>query len=101
MWNTTRRRDVHQRSVVTSRAATRVGRWRRRSAGWRGTVVQAPPGVGGAATLRRRTARRVARRVARHDEGMPIQLNHTVVAARDAEAAARWFAELFGVEEPE
>jgi catechol 2,3-dioxygenase-like lactoylglutathione lyase family enzyme len=33
-------------------------------------------------------------------EGMPIQLNHTVVAARDAEAAARWFADLFGVDEP-
>ena len=32
---------------------------------------------------------------------MPIALNHTVVAARDAEAAARWFAELFGVDEPE
>jgi len=32
---------------------------------------------------------------------MPVQLNHTIVAAKDAEAAARWFAEMFGVEEPE
>jgi catechol 2,3-dioxygenase-like lactoylglutathione lyase family enzyme len=32
---------------------------------------------------------------------MTLQLNHTVVAARDAEAAARWFAEMFGVDEPE
>ena len=32
---------------------------------------------------------------------MPIQLNHTVVAARDGEAAARWFAELFGADQPE
>ena len=31
---------------------------------------------------------------------MTIQLDHTVVAARDGEAAARWFAELFGVGEP-
>jgi hypothetical protein len=32
---------------------------------------------------------------------MSIQLNHTIVAARDAGAGARWFAELFGVAEPE
>jgi catechol 2,3-dioxygenase-like lactoylglutathione lyase family enzyme len=32
---------------------------------------------------------------------MPLQLNHTIVAARDAEASARWFADLFGVDEPE
>ena len=32
---------------------------------------------------------------------MPIELNHTIVAARDAEASARWFAELFGTDEPE
>jgi catechol 2,3-dioxygenase-like lactoylglutathione lyase family enzyme len=32
---------------------------------------------------------------------MPISLNHTIVAARDAEASARWFAELFGVDAPQ
>ena len=32
---------------------------------------------------------------------MTIQLDHTVVAARDGEVAARWFAELFGAGEPE
>jgi hypothetical protein len=32
---------------------------------------------------------------------MPLQLNHTIVAARDAESSARWFAEVFGVAEPE
>jgi catechol 2,3-dioxygenase-like lactoylglutathione lyase family enzyme len=31
---------------------------------------------------------------------MPVQLNHTIVAARDAEDAARWFADLFGVDAP-
>jgi catechol 2,3-dioxygenase-like lactoylglutathione lyase family enzyme len=31
---------------------------------------------------------------------MPLQLNHTIVAARDGEAAARWFADLFGVATP-
>ena len=31
---------------------------------------------------------------------MALQLNHTIVAARDGEAAARWFADLFGVTEP-
>lgn len=31
---------------------------------------------------------------------MAIELNHTIVAARDAEASARWFAELFGMAEP-
>src|SRR5215212_11543413 len=31
---------------------------------------------------------------------MPVELNHTIVAARDAEAAARWFAEMFSVEPP-
>ena len=31
---------------------------------------------------------------------MPVQLNHTIVAARDAEDAARWFADLFGVAAP-
>ncbi len=31
---------------------------------------------------------------------MPLQLNHTIVAARDGEAAARWFADLFGVDPP-
>jgi catechol 2,3-dioxygenase-like lactoylglutathione lyase family enzyme len=29
-----------------------------------------------------------------------IQLNHTIVAAADAEAAARWFTDLFGLEPP-
>ena len=31
---------------------------------------------------------------------MPVQLNHTIVAARDAEASARWFAQMFGLDEP-
>jgi catechol 2,3-dioxygenase-like lactoylglutathione lyase family enzyme len=31
---------------------------------------------------------------------MPVLLNHTIVGARDGEAAARWFADLFGVAEP-
>ncbi len=31
---------------------------------------------------------------------MSIQLNHTIVAARDGEAAARWFAEMFGMDPP-
>jgi catechol 2,3-dioxygenase-like lactoylglutathione lyase family enzyme len=31
---------------------------------------------------------------------MPVQLNHTIVAARDAETSARWFAEVFGTEKP-
>jgi hypothetical protein len=32
---------------------------------------------------------------------MSIELNHTIVAARDGEAGARWFADLFGVAEPQ
>jgi hypothetical protein len=32
---------------------------------------------------------------------VPIDLNHTIVAARDAETSARWFAELFGAASPE
>jgi catechol 2,3-dioxygenase-like lactoylglutathione lyase family enzyme len=32
---------------------------------------------------------------------MAVELNHTIVAARDAEASARWFADLFGVLPPE
>lgn len=32
---------------------------------------------------------------------MAIQLNHTIVGAVDAEASARWLAELFGVDPPE
>jgi catechol 2,3-dioxygenase-like lactoylglutathione lyase family enzyme len=32
---------------------------------------------------------------------MPVELNHTIVAARDAETSARWFAELFGVDAPQ
>jgi catechol 2,3-dioxygenase-like lactoylglutathione lyase family enzyme len=31
---------------------------------------------------------------------MSLQLNHTIVAARDGEAAATWFADLFGVAPP-
>ena len=31
---------------------------------------------------------------------VPVQLNHTIVAARDAEVSARWFADLFGVDPP-
>jgi len=29
-----------------------------------------------------------------------VELNHTIVAAREAEAAARWFAEVFGLAPP-
>jgi len=29
-----------------------------------------------------------------------IQLNHTIVPARDGEVSARWFADLFGMAEP-
>jgi hypothetical protein len=32
---------------------------------------------------------------------MPVQLNHTIVGAIDAEASARWLAELFDVGPPE
>ena len=32
---------------------------------------------------------------------MTVQLNHTVITAKDGEAAARWFAEMFGMDEPE
>ena len=32
---------------------------------------------------------------------MPVLLNHTIVGAKDGEAAARWFADLFGVAEPQ
>jgi catechol 2,3-dioxygenase-like lactoylglutathione lyase family enzyme len=32
---------------------------------------------------------------------MSIELNHTVVAASDAEASARWVAEILGLPEPE
>ncbi|MCU1360312.1 MAG: hypothetical protein JWN99_1601 [Ilumatobacteraceae bacterium] len=32
---------------------------------------------------------------------MVIQLNHTIVAARDAETSARWFSDMFGVDDPE
>jgi catechol 2,3-dioxygenase-like lactoylglutathione lyase family enzyme len=31
---------------------------------------------------------------------VPIELNHTIVPARDGETSARWFADLFGVPEP-
>ncbi len=31
---------------------------------------------------------------------MAIQLNHTIVAARQGEASARWLADLFGMDEP-
>ena len=31
---------------------------------------------------------------------MPVQLNHTIVAATDAEASARWYAEMLGLDEP-
>lgn len=31
---------------------------------------------------------------------MAIELNHTIVPARDGEASARWFAELFGLPAP-
>ena len=32
---------------------------------------------------------------------MPVQLNHTIVAGRDAETSARWFAEMFGIDPPQ
>lgn len=31
---------------------------------------------------------------------MAVELDHTIVAARDPEAAARWFAEMLGLPEP-
>ena len=31
---------------------------------------------------------------------MAVELNHTIVAARDGEAAARWFADVFGLPAP-
>ena len=31
---------------------------------------------------------------------MSIQLNHTILAARDAHSSAEWYAELFGLEAP-
>ena len=31
---------------------------------------------------------------------MPIQLNHTIVPARDGESSARWFADLFDMAPP-
>jgi catechol 2,3-dioxygenase-like lactoylglutathione lyase family enzyme len=31
---------------------------------------------------------------------MAVQLNHTIVAARDAEATARWYAEVLGLDPP-
>ena len=31
---------------------------------------------------------------------MAVELNHTIIPARDGEAAARWFAELLGLPEP-
>jgi catechol 2,3-dioxygenase-like lactoylglutathione lyase family enzyme len=31
---------------------------------------------------------------------MPVQLNHTIVAARDSEASARFLAEILGLPEP-
>jgi catechol 2,3-dioxygenase-like lactoylglutathione lyase family enzyme len=35
-----------------------------------------------------------------HDPGVSIQLDHTIVPARDGEAAARWFADLLGLPTP-
>lgn len=32
---------------------------------------------------------------------MPVKLNHTVVVVEDAETSARWFADLFDLDEPE
>ncbi len=32
---------------------------------------------------------------------MPVKLNHTIVVAEDAETSARWFADLFDLDEPE
>lgn len=32
---------------------------------------------------------------------MAVELNHTIVTASDAEASARWFAELFGLAAPQ
>ncbi len=31
---------------------------------------------------------------------MPVQLNHTIVHARDAEASARWLAQVLGLDPP-
>ena len=40
-------------------------------------------------------------RRARQTERVTIELNHTIIAARDAKASAEWFADLFGTEAPE
>jgi hypothetical protein len=37
----------------------------------------------------------------RQTDSVPVELNHTIVAAQDAEASASWLAELFGVDPPE
>lgn len=34
-------------------------------------------------------------------DGVAIELNHTIIASRDAEAGARWLAEMLGLPEPE
>ena len=31
---------------------------------------------------------------------MPVQLNHTIVPAKDAAASSRWYAEVLGLDEP-
>ncbi|HVE46755.1 MAG TPA: VOC family protein [Acidimicrobiales bacterium] len=36
----------------------------------------------------------------RENPGVAIELNHTIVPARQGEASARWFADLFGMPEP-
>jgi hypothetical protein len=38
--------------------------------------------------------------LSRHTGIVSIELNHTIVASRDAESSARWFADLFGTDEP-
>jgi len=35
-----------------------------------------------------------------HDPDVPIQLDHTIVPARDGEASARWLADLLGLQPP-
>ncbi len=40
------------------------------------------------------------RRRERQDGDVPVELNHTIVPAHDGERSARWFALLFGCDEP-
>jgi len=47
-----------------------------------------------------RRIRRVDTRRESYDHPVAIELNHTIVGAKDAEASARWLAEVLGLPEP-